>query len=281
MFAGTPEAHAHKAFYDKKFAFISRLHALLNGKATEDTKRDFFATSTALWYLPILCQGFHRQVVPSHTAHPCYSLHWHLFQQTAGKSYRCHRLKNLFQLVHVHPGGRLRIHRLRQCPSLVPLPTLASRSTWRRLTQHVQAKPNASLPEIYHDVSQPVFADHALMPPIYQNVHQPQTLPVSSSDHQPEVHVVRIRRVYMSDSDYMESSSEGDSEFDDDSGSSEDDEEDISAPIAVAGPSKVDKGKGKAPWSCSRLATMSERYNHHHRPRPPDPSRSAFIYPET
>ena len=132
-----------------------------------------------------------------------------------------------------------------------------------------------------HDVSQPVFADHALMPPIYQNVHQPQTLPVSSSDHQPEVHVVRIRRVYMSDSDYMESSSEGDSEFDDDSGSSEDDEEHISAPIAVAGPSKVDKGKGKAPWSCSRLATMSERHNHHHRPRPPDPSRSDFIYPET
>jgi len=83
----------------------------------------------------------------------------------------------------------------------------------------------------------------------------------------------------MSDPDYMESSSEDDSEFDDDSGSSANDEEDISAPIA--GPSKVDKGKGKAPWSCSRLATMSERYNHHHRPRPPDPSRSDFIYPET
>ncbi len=41
----------------------------------------------------------------------------------------------------------------------------------------------------------------------------------------------------------MESSSENDS--DDASGLSEDDEEDTSAPIA--GPSKVDKGKGKAP----------------------------------
>ena len=96
-----------------------------------------------------------------------------------------------------------------------------------------------------HDVLQPVFADHALTHPIYQNVHQPQTLPISSFDHQPEVHVVRIRRVYMSDPDYMESSSEDDSEFDDDSGSSANDEEDISAPIA--GPFKVDKGKGKAP----------------------------------
>jgi hypothetical protein len=43
----------------------------------------------------------------------------------------------------------------------------------------------------------------------------------------------------------MESSSEDDSDSDDDSGSSEDDEVDTSAPIA--GPSKVDKGKGKAP----------------------------------
>lgn len=45
-----------------------------------------------------------------------------------------------------------------------------------------------------------------------------------------------------SDSDYMESSSEDDSDSDD---SSEDDEGNVSAPIA--GPSKVDKGKGKAP----------------------------------
>jgi hypothetical protein len=43
----------------------------------------------------------------------------------------------------------------------------------------------------------------------------------------------------------MESSSEDDSDSDDDSSSSEDDGEDTSAPIA--GPSKVDKGKGKAP----------------------------------
>ena len=48
-FAGTPEAQVHKAFYDKKIASISKLHALLNGQATEDTKRDFFAASTALW----------------------------------------------------------------------------------------------------------------------------------------------------------------------------------------------------------------------------------------
>jgi hypothetical protein len=46
-----------------------------------------------------------------------------------------------------------------------------------------------------------------------------------------------------SDSDYTESSSEDDSDSDD-SGSSEDGEEGASA--AIAGPSKVDKGKGKA-----------------------------------
>jgi hypothetical protein len=39
----------HKAFYEKKIASISQLHALFNGQATEDTKRDFFSTSTALW----------------------------------------------------------------------------------------------------------------------------------------------------------------------------------------------------------------------------------------
>ncbi|KAI0272243.1 hypothetical protein BGY98DRAFT_1001397 [Russula aff. rugulosa BPL654] len=48
-FAGTPEAQVHKEFYDKKVASISELHALLNGQATEDAKRDFFARSTALW----------------------------------------------------------------------------------------------------------------------------------------------------------------------------------------------------------------------------------------
>ncbi len=41
--------------------------------------------------------------------------------------------------------------------------------------------------DVNHDVSQPVFADHALMLPIDQNHHQPQTLPVSSSDRQSEV----------------------------------------------------------------------------------------------
>ena len=48
-FAGTPEAQVHKAFYNKKILSISKLHALFNGQATEDTKRDFFASSTALW----------------------------------------------------------------------------------------------------------------------------------------------------------------------------------------------------------------------------------------
>lgn len=48
-FAGIPEAQVHKAFYDKNIASISKLHALLHGKATEDTKRDFFVTSIALW----------------------------------------------------------------------------------------------------------------------------------------------------------------------------------------------------------------------------------------
>lgn len=48
-FAGTTEAQVHKALYDKKIASISKLHALLKGQATEDTKRDFFAASTALW----------------------------------------------------------------------------------------------------------------------------------------------------------------------------------------------------------------------------------------
>jgi hypothetical protein len=38
-----------------------------------------------------------------------------------------------------------------------------------------------------HDLSQPVSADHVQMQLIDQNVHQAQTLPVSSSDHQPEV----------------------------------------------------------------------------------------------
>lgn len=114
-----------------------------------------------------------------------------------------------------------------------------------------------------HDLSQPVSADHTQMEPIGENVHQPQTQPVSSSDHQPEAvsrpssPVVTVKAKGddkhddgsnsdsdTSDSDYMESSSEDDSDSDDDSGSSEDDEEDTLGPIA--GPSKVDKGKGKA-----------------------------------
>ena len=38
-----------------------------------------------------------------------------------------------------------------------------------------------------HNPSQPVSVDHMQMESIDRNVHQPQTLPVSSSDHQPEV----------------------------------------------------------------------------------------------
>ena len=48
-FAGTREARVHKAFYDKKIASMCKLHSLFKGQATEDTKRDFFAASTALW----------------------------------------------------------------------------------------------------------------------------------------------------------------------------------------------------------------------------------------
>jgi hypothetical protein len=42
-------------------------------------------------------------------------------------------------------------------------------------------------PDENHDMSHPVSADHAQMQPIDQNAHPSQTLPVSLSDHQPEV----------------------------------------------------------------------------------------------
>jgi hypothetical protein len=129
-------------------------------------------------------------------------------------------------------------------------------------------------------VPQPVSVedDYAPTQPIGQKVCSPQKLP--TSDHQPEVvprasppidsvkakgematsvadPAVTNRMTAddkhnngsssdsdTSDSDYTESSEE-DSSDSDDSSSSEDDEEDTSA--AIAGPSKVDKGKGKAP----------------------------------
>lgn len=127
-------------------------------------------------------------------------------------------------------------------------------------------------------VSQPVSVDYAPAQLIDQNARSPETLPVSS-DHQPEVvpqptppvNSVKSKGEMAtsiadpdvtdrmtaddkkdngsssdsdtSDSDYTESSE--DSSDSDDSSSSEEDEENASAP--VAGPSKVDKGKGKAP----------------------------------
>lgn len=47
--AAAPEAKVHKRFYDKKITAISELHALLNWQASDEAKRDFFSTSTALW----------------------------------------------------------------------------------------------------------------------------------------------------------------------------------------------------------------------------------------
>jgi hypothetical protein len=132
------------------------------------------------------------------------------------------------------------------------------------------------------DVAQPVSAVHAPTQHLNQSIRPLQT-PIASSDHQPEAvprppHPVDSEKAKgemvmfvpermqltefvtaddkhddsrssdsdSSDSDYMESSSsEDDSDSDSDSGSSEDDEEEASA--AIAGPSKVDKGKGKAP----------------------------------
>jgi hypothetical protein len=57
----------HKTFYEKKFASISELHALLNGQATEDAKRDFFATSTALWDA---IKAFVLETLPAALRHP-------------------------------------------------------------------------------------------------------------------------------------------------------------------------------------------------------------------
>ena len=127
-------------------------------------------------------------------------------------------------------------------------------------------------------VSQTVSVDYAPTQLIDQNARSPETLPVPF-DHQPEVVPQPTPPVNplkskgematsiadpdvtdrmtaddkkdngsssdsdTSDSDYTESSE--DSSDSDDSSSSEEDEEDASAP--VAGPSKVDKGKGKAP----------------------------------
>ncbi len=48
-YAGTPEAQANKAFYDKQVTKISGLYAVLNGEASEDAIRGFFSASTALW----------------------------------------------------------------------------------------------------------------------------------------------------------------------------------------------------------------------------------------
>jgi hypothetical protein len=44
-----PRGASAQSILRQETTSISKLHTLLNGQATEDTKRDFFATSTALW----------------------------------------------------------------------------------------------------------------------------------------------------------------------------------------------------------------------------------------
>ena len=48
-YAATPEAQAHKAFYDGQITKISGLHALLNGHAPDEAKQRFFSKSSSLW----------------------------------------------------------------------------------------------------------------------------------------------------------------------------------------------------------------------------------------
>jgi hypothetical protein len=48
-YAVTPEAQAHKQFYDKRIASLSSLYATLNGKVSVETKQAFFSDSIALW----------------------------------------------------------------------------------------------------------------------------------------------------------------------------------------------------------------------------------------
>jgi hypothetical protein len=49
-YAATPEAQAHKPFYNKRIATISRLHALLNNQARDKAKQNFFSATASLWY---------------------------------------------------------------------------------------------------------------------------------------------------------------------------------------------------------------------------------------
>jgi hypothetical protein len=48
-YAATPEAQAHKPFYDKRISTISGLHALLNDQARDEDKENFFSTSSSSW----------------------------------------------------------------------------------------------------------------------------------------------------------------------------------------------------------------------------------------
>jgi hypothetical protein len=48
-YAATPEAQAHRAFYDGQITKISGLQGLLNGQAPDDGKQRFFSKSSALW----------------------------------------------------------------------------------------------------------------------------------------------------------------------------------------------------------------------------------------
>jgi len=48
-YATTPEAQAHKPFYDKQIAALSGVYAILNGQASDEAKQGFFSVSTDLW----------------------------------------------------------------------------------------------------------------------------------------------------------------------------------------------------------------------------------------
>jgi hypothetical protein len=48
-YAAADEGQTHKSFYDAKIVTLSRIHAVLNGLATEGDKQGYFAASTNLW----------------------------------------------------------------------------------------------------------------------------------------------------------------------------------------------------------------------------------------
>lgn len=48
-YAATPEAEAHRAFYDTQITNISGLHAVINGQVPDEAKQRFFSKCSALW----------------------------------------------------------------------------------------------------------------------------------------------------------------------------------------------------------------------------------------